>query len=101
MSKQDKEWRWRYYQEIEASVEDVRVERAPSSSYPLNLQIARGKIDEDRQGFLTTRIEWDNTLVRKLDELEIKLREAKQIQELRKRDKRRRRDAALGFVRGY
>ena len=98
MVTQDKEWRWRYYQEIEASLEDVRAERSPSSSHPLNLQIAREKIHEDRQGFLTARIEWDNDLVRKLDELETTVAEVQKMHESRKSNKRKRMVALAPFL---
>ena len=98
MVTQDKEWRWRYYQEIEASLVDVRSERSPSSSHPLNLQIAREKIHEDRQGFLTARIEWDNDRVRELDELETTVTEVQEIHESRKRNKRQRMAALAPFL---
>ena len=99
MVTQDKEWRWGYYQEIEASLEDVSAERSPSSSHPLSLQIAREKIHEDRQGFSTAaRIEWDNDLVRKLDELETTLAEVQEIHESRKRNKRQRMAALAPFL---
>jgi len=98
MVTQDKELRWGYHQEIEASLEDVSAERSPSSSHSLNLQIAREKIHEDRQGFLTARIEWDNDLVRKLDERETTLAEVQEIHESRKRNKRQRMAALAPFL---
>jgi len=90
--------RWRYYQETEASLEDVRAERSPRSSHPLNLQIARENINEDRQGFLTARIEWDNDLVRRLDDLEITATEVQEMHESRKRNKRQRMAALAPFL---
>ena len=98
MVTQDKEWWRRDYQEIKASLEDVRAGRSPSSCHPLSLQIARERIHEDRQGFLTARIKWDNDRVRELDELETTVTEVQEIHESRKRNKRQRMAALAPFL---
>jgi hypothetical protein len=70
MSRQNKEFLKHYMQEIEDALDDVIAGRPPIRSHKISLAIVKEKLREVRRGFSEGSTEWDNEIVKKLDELE-------------------------------